>query len=1043
MLTCAVFVLAGVQMARAAGVVGTGKADSCTESALDAALDGGGLVTFDCGPERVTITLTEQKDISSDTAVDGGGLVTLDGNQAVRAFSVGQGQALTVENLAIVKCNANDAGGGGAIFNDGGALMVSNSTFTGNSAALALLGMAVGGAIYANGGTVTLIDSTFSDNDALYGGAIYANGGALTVTDSTFSGNSAGSGGAIDANSGTLTVTNSTLAGNFGVQGGAIWADGTLSVTNCTFSGNGPSAALRILHAGGAIYAKSGTLAVTNSTFASNVAGLGGAIATGFNASSGGTLIVTNSTFAGNGAGDGGGGAIANSGATTCGDAGTGPCAVVLRNTIVANSSSGGNCAGPIIDGGHNIDDGTTCRFKGTGCTIGGTSFCNTNPQLDPAGLANNGGPTQTIALESESPAVDAGSAFLCKSSPVNNLDQRGFARPGAGAINCSIGAYEFKSGPACGPGLCVFPEICSDGRCATLTPTATITRGGPTLTPTLTPTPTAANTATETPTPNYTATLTPNSTPPTNAPTSTPTNSPAMTPTRTPPRQTPTSAPTAPTTAPTAARTAGVVGTGTADSCTDEALDAALVGGGMVTFNCGGPATIDISTGTGTKTIAADTTIDGGDLITVSGGNKTSVFVVNAGVEFTVQHLTIANGSTTGRGSRAAIVNGGTLAVSNSTFSGNNGGGAIANGGMLTVANSTFSGNHSTASALGGAIANSGMLTVANSTFTGNGVGAIYNGGTLTVVNSTFSANIGGGATSYGGAIDNARTCGDAGTAPCPATLQNTIVANSVSGHNCAGPLTDGGHNIDDDTSCSFSTANSSSSNTDPQLDPLGPRDNGGPTQTIALLPGSPAIDAGNETICAAAPVNNLDQRGRIRPGAGATRCSIGAFEFDSSGSPAPTGTMTPVVIATPTATLAAAPSATVTATPTPSATASPTLTRTPSLRPTSIPTTTGTPKRSATATPTLTATPSPSATPTATRAPTTSATPSPSVTSTGMTPPSGGGGCSVTPNDSNGAAGWLLVWAITVWSVRRRALGTRGHRGAHQPTQRRVSWR
>jgi len=85
---------------------------------------GGGLVTFDCGPEPVTITLTQQKTISSDTTVDGGGLVTLDGNDAVRAFSVAQGQALTVENLAIVRCNASDAGGGGAIFNDGGTLTV-------------------------------------------------------------------------------------------------------------------------------------------------------------------------------------------------------------------------------------------------------------------------------------------------------------------------------------------------------------------------------------------------------------------------------------------------------------------------------------------------------------------------------------------------------------------------------------------------------------------------------------------------------------------------------------------------------------------------------------------------------------------------------------------------------------------------------------------------------------------------------------------------------------------------------------------------------
>jgi hypothetical protein len=405
-----------------------------------------------------------------------------------------------------------------------------------------------------------------------------------------------------------------------------------------------------------------------------------------------------------------------------------------------------------------------------------------------------------------------------------------------------------------------------------------------------------------------------------------------------TPPKPTPTPStrtPT-PTTAPTAARTAGVVGTGTADSCTEAALDMALAEGGVVTFHCGGPAIISA----GIKTIAADTIIDGGNLITLSGVK----FVVNAGVEFTVQHLTIATGtarrwggggpppvrpaiannggtltvtdSTLAGNSGGAIVNGassattvtgstftgntvinngGTLTVTDSTFA-DNSGGAIANnaGSVTTVTNSTFSDNHSNGNALGGAIANRGTLTVANSTFTGNGVGALYNGGTLTVTNSTFSGNIGGGTTSYGGAIDNARTCGDAGTAPCSATLQNTIVANSVSGHNCAGPITDSGGNLDDGMSCDFSNADGSLSNTDPQLDPAGLQNNGGPTQTVALCTAmgvpagcaaaSPAIDAGDEAVCAGAPVNDLDQRGFGRPGTGQTHCSIGAYEADTT---------------------------------------------------------------------------------------------------------------------------------------------------------------
>ena len=92
------------------------------------------------------------------------------------------------------------------------------------------------------------------------------------------------------------------------------------------------------------------------------------------------------------------------------------------------------------------------------------------------------------------------------------------------------------------------------------------------------------------------------------------------------------------------------VVGTGTSASCTEAALDACLPGGGSfdgtVTFDCGGAATITV---TSTKTISADTTIDGGSVITISGGGTVGVFSVNSGVTFTVQNLTIANGNAEG----------------------------------------------------------------------------------------------------------------------------------------------------------------------------------------------------------------------------------------------------------------------------------------------------------------------------------------------------------------------------------------------------------
>src|SRR5205814_10233162 len=114
-----------------------------------------------------------------------------------------------------------------------------------------------------------------------------------------------------------------------------------------------------------------------------------------------------------------------------------------------------GTCASftTIVDGGHNIDDGASCGFTGTHCTTTtGTSFCGTDPLLDPAGPADHGGPTQTIALTGESPAIDAGDETVCAAPPVGGLDQRGFDRPGVGATRCSIGAYEFDAVPArCG----------------------------------------------------------------------------------------------------------------------------------------------------------------------------------------------------------------------------------------------------------------------------------------------------------------------------------------------------------------------------------------------------------------------------------------------------------------------------------------------------------------------------------------------------------------------------------------------------------------
>jgi hypothetical protein len=159
-------------------------------------------------------------------------------------------------------------------------------------------------------------------------------------------------------------------------------------------------------------------------------------------------------------------------------------------------------------------------------------------------------------------------------------------------------------------------------------------------------------------------------------------------------------------------------------------------------------------------------------------------------------------------------------------------------------------------------------------------------------------------------------------------ASLRNTIVANSTGAANCAGVrVTSMGHNLDSGGSCQLN-ATGDMSNTDPQLGSLA--GNGGPTQTHALLAGSPAIDGGDTPSCP-----STDQRGVVRPQYSA--CDIGAFEL----APAPTPTPTPAPTDTPTPT----PAPTDTPTPTPVLTGAPTPTLTPTPTPAPTPTSTPTP--------------------------------------------------------------------------------------------------
>jgi hypothetical protein len=165
-----------------------------------------------------------------------------------------------------------------------------------------------------------------------------------------------------------------------------------------------------------------------------------------------------------------------------------------------------------------------------------------------------------------------------------------------------------------------------------------------------------------------------------------------------------------------------GVVGNGGASSCDDTALTAALAGGGTVTFNCGGPKTILV---TSAKTIAADTTLLGGDVITLTGGSATRLFNVNSGVTLGLQHILLDQAASTGSDG-GAIASAGTLHLDSTTIQNshtdiNHSGGAIYSTGPVTLSNSQFLSN--TAGSGGALFANFGqaVVTIRGSKFINN----------------------------------------------------------------------------------------------------------------------------------------------------------------------------------------------------------------------------------------------------------------------------------------------------------------------------------
>jgi hypothetical protein len=284
-------------------------------------------------------------------------------------------------------------------------------------------GLAIANGSYAQGGGIstfsnlTINDCTILDNTANEGGGIYSHGGRLTINNSTISGNSAvggGDGGGIYIDSSivseSVTINNSTISGNSADgRGGGIYNLSELTINNSTISGN-----FAVAEAGG--IANGNLVVIASSTITGNSGASGG----GISALGGGNLGVRNSIIALN---------IERDPFSDFPD---------IDHRGGQGGSGGHNLIGELGEFEYEFERSTSDQI--------GTPASPIDPKLGP--LQNNGGPTQTHALLSTSPAVDKGR------SSGSLTDQRGLSRPiddpgitnATGGDGADIGAFEVQA---------------------------------------------------------------------------------------------------------------------------------------------------------------------------------------------------------------------------------------------------------------------------------------------------------------------------------------------------------------------------------------------------------------------------------------------------------------------------------------------------------------------------------------------------------------------------------------------------------------------
>ncbi|HEV2385930.1 MAG TPA: choice-of-anchor Q domain-containing protein [Candidatus Acidoferrales bacterium] len=418
-------------------------------------------------PYPATITVLSPLTVSHVVNIIGPGAsnLAISGGDAIPVFQITAGVFTTPVRISGVTIEHGHSVGSSALSSNGGGIINARVLVLDSSIISANVADGFGGGIY-NTGLLTLSNTTVNNNSAGLGGGGIKNGSpglptSLTIINSTISSNTTPKYGGGIHTDGELDLKASTISNNSaGLSGGGIYQLSRVNASKSTISGNVANNNNHDLQGGGGgIFNSNAVLTLDTSTISENVAvGLGGGI---------NNLAFTNiinSTISANAAVNGGGiynnnqltlsnSTVYNNGSISFGIIlGTVPSTttasqssgfgiqndayVTVKNTIVVLSSCQSLFSFGISSQGHNLSDASCPITGGTGDIIP------TNPGIDPT-LANNGGPTQTLALQTGSPAVDAIPLGYCTDVNLNPVktDQRGVPRPQGSA--CDIGAYE------------------------------------------------------------------------------------------------------------------------------------------------------------------------------------------------------------------------------------------------------------------------------------------------------------------------------------------------------------------------------------------------------------------------------------------------------------------------------------------------------------------------------------------------------------------------------------------------------------------------